>query len=778
MENEIKTKRQKPEWRLIIEMLERVDIVLLNRIVRRMIHFLFSSNIAEIKKHMKELDPVEDNSGELSKLYSNMPNPKKDLKSLRVFTDRVFQIAEENIKDEEIASQIKFWLGQERSRFLSIATENMNISLSEISEVLERFMNIPRGEMCLSNDEFMNIRVSLIRRFFTSNLRYINIAKHYLLVRQFHDLLKNVIGAGKGCGKLGGKSSGLILGYKIIEDERENNPMLKNVKIPKSWYITSDTIMDFIHYNALEEMISLKYLDVDEIRTEYPYLQQLFKNSFFPPEVVSKLKNLLKEIGQVPIIVRSSSLLEDSFEAAFSGKYKSLFLSNMGDLNERLSALLDAIAEIYASTFGPDPIEYRKERGLIDFQEQMGILIQEVVGNKIGEYFFPTYAGVAFSNNEFRWSPRIKRDDGVVRIVAGLGTRAVDRVSNDYSMLASPGQPGIKVNIKDDDIIKYSQSEIDVLNLKTNTFETKKIDKILQKYGDEIPGIENIISINKYGNLAAPVGVLWDPQESEMVVTFQNLMDKSDFLKKMDIILKILKKAFNAPVDVEFASDGKNLYILQCRPQSQSKNGEVKQLPVNIDKKNILFIASKYVTSGFIENIKYIVYVDGDKYNSLPELDDMKDVAKAVSLLNKKLPKKGFILIGPGRWGSRGDIKLGVPVTYSGINNTAMLIELAYSRDGYVPELSFGTHFFQDLVEADIRYLPIYPERDESYFNIDLMLNAKNSVDDYIEIDSKISDVVRVIAIQEIFDNKKMSVVMNGDENKAMGFIDFNSELE
>jgi len=777
MGNKIRIKRQKPEWRLIIEMLERVDIVLLNRIVRRMIHFLFSSNIAEIKKHMKELDPVED-SGELSKLYSNMPNPKKDLKTLRVFTDRVFQIAEENIKNNEIASQIKFWLGQERSRFLSIATENMNISLSEISEVLERFMNIPRGEMCLSNDEFMNIRVSLIRRFFTSNLKYINIAKHYLLVRQFHDLLKNVIGAGKGCGKLGGKSSGLILGYKIIEDERKNNPMLENVKIPKSWYITSDTIMDFIHYNALEEMISLKYLDVDEIRTEYPYLQQLFKNSFFPPEVVSKLKNLLKEIGQVPIIVRSSSLLEDSFEAAFSGKYKSLFLSNMGDLNERLSALLDAIAEIYASTFGPDPIEYRKERGLIDFQEQMGILIQEVVGNKIGEYFFPTYAGVAFSNNEFRWSPRIKRDDGVVRIVAGLGTRAVDRVSNDYSMLASPGQPGIKVNIKDDDIIKYSQSEIDVLNLKTNTFETKKVDKILRKYGDEIPGIENIISINKYGNLTAPVGVLWDPQESEMVVTFQNLMDKSDFLKKMDIILKILKKAFNAPVDVEFASDGRNIYILQCRPQSQSKNGEIKQLPVNVDKKNILFIASKYVTSGFIKNIKYIVYVDGDKYNSLPELDDMKDVAKAVSLLNKKLPKKEFILIGPGRWGSRGDIKLGVPVTYSGINNTAMLIELAYSKDGYVPELSFGTHFFQDLVEADIRYLPIYPDMDESYFNIDLMLNAKNSVDDYIEIDSRISDVVRVISIREIFDNKKMSVVMNGDENKAMGFVDFNSELE
>jgi len=766
-----KNNKPKPEWRLIIEMLERVDLVLLNRIVRRMIHFLFSSNVSEIIKHMKELDPVEDSRREFTKLYSNMPNPKKDLKSLRAFTDKVFQIAEENIKDEKIAEQIKFWLGQERSRFLSIATENINISLSEISEVLERFMKIPRGEMYLSKDEFMNIRVSLIRRFFTSNLHYINIAKHYLLVRQFHSLLKNVIGAAKGCGKLGGKSSGLILAYKIIEDEKDNNPLFENVKVPKSWYITSDTIMDFIHYNALEEMISLKYLDVEEIRTEYPYLQQLFKNSFFPPEIVNKLENLLKEIGEIPIIIRSSSLLEDSFEAAFSGKYKSLFLSNTGSLQERLNALLDAIAEIYASTFGPDPIEYRKERGLIDFQEQMGILIQEVVGNKIGDYFFPTYAGVAFSSNEFRWSPRIKREDGVVRIVAGLGTRAVDRVSNDYSMLASPGQPGIKVNIKDEDIIKYSQREIDVLNLKTDDFETKKIEDIFKEYGDEITGIDKIISINKYGNLTPPIGVLWDPKESDMVVTFHDLTENSDFLKKMDAILKLLNKAFNSPVDVEFASDGKDLYILQCRPQGHGKNEILMELPTNIEKKNIVFVASKYVTSGFIKDVEYIVYVDGDKYNSLPELEDMKEVAKIVSRLNKKLPKKSFILIGPGRWGSRGDIKLGVPVTYSGINNTAMLIELAYNRDGYVPELSFGTHFFQDLVEADIKYLPVYPDIEESCFNTEMMLNSKNHLNDFVDTNEKLAEVVHVIVVKEQFNGNKLSVIMNGDENRAICFI-------
>ena len=130
--------------------------------------------------------------------------------------------------------------------------------------------------------------------------------------------------------------------------------------------------------------------------------------------------------------MRSSSLLEDRTGAAFSGKYKSLFLGNQGTKQERLAALMDAIAEVYASVFGPDPIEYRAERGLLDVHEEMGILIQEVVGQRAGRYFLPAWSGVAFSNNEFRWSPRIRREDGLIRLVPGLGTRAVDRVGDDY----------------------------------------------------------------------------------------------------------------------------------------------------------------------------------------------------------------------------------------------------------------------------------------------------------------------------------------------------------
>ena len=131
--------------------------------------------------------------------------------------------------------------------------------------------------------------------------------------------------------------------------------------------------------------------------------------------------------------------------------------------------LMDAIAEVYASTFGPDPIEYRREQGLLDYHEEMGILIQAVVGQKVGNYFFPAFAGVALSNNEFRWSNRINPEDGLVRIVPGLGTRAVDRVSDDYPILMAPGEPNLRVNVTLDEIIRYSPKYIDVINLKTST---------------------------------------------------------------------------------------------------------------------------------------------------------------------------------------------------------------------------------------------------------------------------------------------------------------------
>ncbi len=768
-------KSGKPEWAIIIDMLEKLDIVLFNRIVRRMIYYLYTLNIPEITELLEDLEKTiipEKTDHVESKLYSNMPNPKINRGSLKNFSDKVFQIAGETILDDEITDQVKTWLSQERSRFLSIAFESQNIPLVDSREVLSRFIKIPKGELEMSPDDFVNLRVLLIRRFLSSNLNYINIAKHHILVKDFYRIAQRTIGPSKGSGKLGGKSAGLILGHEILRNEIKNDPDLKDVDVPKSWYITSDTITNFIHYNALEETTSLKYLETAEIRAGYPYLQQLFKNSFFPLEIISQLKNLLQEIGDKPIIVRSSSLLEDSFDAAFSGKYKSLFLANAGTNDENLSSLLDAISEIYASIFGPDPIEYRKERGLIDFQEEMGILLQEVVGNRVGDYFFPTYSGVAFSNNEFRWSPRIEREDGVVRMVAGLGTRAVDRVADDYPFLASPGKPGLRINITYEDKIRYAQKRADVLNLRTNEFETVELKPLIKNFGDKIKRIEDIISVDKNRDLSPPIGIMFDPSDSDTFVTFQKLTDTPHFLRKMDKILKILSKSFKSPVDVEFASDGEKLFILQCRPQVRSHSEMKVEIPENVDKEDVIIRADRYITTGVVKGIKYIVCVIPDEYNSLPTEDEMKKTAHIISDLNKKLPAKEFILIGPGRWGSRGDIKLGVQVTYSDIFNTSMLIELAYNKDGYTPELSFGTHFFQDMVESNIKYLPLYPDNEGTEFKFDKLKKLPNHLKEFYPDDRSMDKVIMVVSSDDMKNDSTISIIMNGETETALGFLE------
>jgi hypothetical protein len=759
----------KPEWKVIIDLLTKTNPLLLYRLTKRMIYYLVTKNISQIDELIKELEGLSEDSEE-DNIYTNMPHPKFCAGRLQRFVTCVFEIANEHILDDDIADQLSIWLCQERGRFLSNAVQNLNIPLVNITTELNKFVNIPGEELCISPEEYMGIRVALVRRFLTFNLTFINIARKYITVMDFSELVKHIIGPAQGSGRLGGKSSGILLAYKILESARNKYPELK-IKVPRSWYMTSDSLQEFIRYNAMEEFSNLKYMNIEEIKHGYPYLQQIFKNSFFPPEIVNSLARIIDQTEDIPLIIRSSSLLEDSFVATFAGKYKSLFLPNQGTRAERLNDMLDAISEVYASTYGPDPIQYRREKGLIDFNEEMGILIQEVVGTKRGKYFFPTFAGVAFTHNEFRWSPRIKREDGAVRLVMGLGTRAVDRVSNDYPFIISPGNPSIKVNVSYENIKRYSQHFMDVLNLETKKFETLPVEHIIQEAGSEIPGLNHMISVDKSGYLMSPVGV-FDIDESDFNVTFQGLIEKTPFLKNIKIIMEILKKEFNFPVDVEFASDGLDLYILQCRPQGQGKltNKDIT-IPDDIPGEYKIFSAVRYVTNASIEDIEYIVYIDPDGYNSLESMEDMRNVAKIVGKLNSILPKRKFILMGPGRWGSRGDISLGVSVTYSDVNNTVMLIEIARNMGNYVPELSFGTHFFQDLVEADIHYLPLYPDQDRTIFNEDFLLKSPNKLAEFLREYKFFSNTVRVISIKDVKHDASLSVIMDGNTNRALAFL-------
>lgn len=761
---------QKHDWEVIIELLIRTDPRTLLRLTRKMVYYLYRYEHEEITTLLGKICPVDRDSTESQWCGINMPNPRQNLESLKFVQKQIFEMAKIHIPPEEISQLFHDWLRQDKARPLLLSSQKKGISLVEITDELNRFFNQEDVEEILAHEDRMSIRTALIRRFFTDRLEYANVAKEYITIEDFVRLLNHVIGPAQGCGKLGGKTSGVFLAEKIIQEEMEHDALLKDISFPKSWYVTSDTILNFVHYNDLDEAFHVKYLNPDQIRRDQPFLEQVFKNASFPHEIMEGFRKIIRDLDGKPIIIRSSSLLEDSFGAAFSGKYKSLFIPNTGSEDERLYSLIDAIAEVYASTFGPDPIEYRRERGLLDFSEEMGILIQEVVGKKVGHYYMPLFGGVAFSRNEFRWSPRIRRKDGMLRIVPGLGTRAVDRVGNDYPIIVSPKRPKLRVNTLLREQIQYSPRYLDLINLKSGAIETVDAIEFFQEHADVFPHLDEVISVHKDDRLSIP-NILFDPKESDIVVTFAKLFEKSDFLEIMKRILNLLEEKIGTPVDVEFASDGDHLFILQCRPQSQSIDIKRKPIPKDVKQSQMLFSTNKYVTTSQIENVEYVVYVNPEGYAGLDSVEKMQKVALIVNELNQKLPKRRFILMGPGRWGSRGDFKLGVPVKYGDINNTILLVEVAKRKGDYVPELSFGTHFFQDLVEADIRYLPLYPDEEDSFFNESLLSDAENHLVSILGRYEEFDDVVKLVQVSELVDGGTLSIIMDGDENKALAYL-------
>ena len=762
----------KPEWRTILDLMGEIDPSLHHRLIRRLMNHATKLGVPGVHKMIAQFDPAIYAQGDLSSQGSNAPLPKRDMALLRTTFAEIQDVASIVFAADELGSLIKQWIRQDKLGFLAIATEKRDSPLVEITETVDRFVRETSEEVpALAPKDDLNVRVALIRRFLTENLKFIGIAKRHLTIYDFGKILSHVAGPAQGNGKLGGKAAGLILAARILRRKGKGNPLIENIRTPKTWYITSDGIYNFLRHNSLEDLWSLKFSPLEEVRQTYPYLEQVFKNSFFSHEMYQQIQFALDDLGEGPIIVRSSSLLEDSEGMAFSGKYRSLFLANAGSREVRLEALVDAVAEVYASVFGPDPIEYRTERGLLDFVEEMGIIIQKVVGRQVGKYFFPAFAGVAFSHNEFRWSPRLKREDGIVRMVAGLGTRAVDRLGSDFPFMLSPGQPNLRVNVTPEQIAYYAQHSMDVINMETGRFESIPVAEVIQGAGDQFPLLEQIVSILEDGFLKKPMKGMINPDRDELLVTFAGLVDRMEFVPQIRAILAILQEALENPVDLEFAHDGEHLYLLQCRPQSRMEDAGQVSLPSRVEFDHKLFSASKFVTNGHVAGIRYVVYVDPEEYRKVPDLSDLLGIADAVSRLNGVLPRRQFILMGPGRWGSRGDVTLGVGITYSGINNTALLIEIARKKGNYVPDLSFGTHFFQDLVEAHINYLALYPDEEGNLFNETFLRDSPSVLAKLLPEFSRLEKAVRVIDIEQVFPGCEVNVVMDGDKDRALGFV-------
>ena len=758
------------EWRIALNLLRRTDHDLFLNVSRRMLNFLRWSGMKEAEQFMQKfaIDSRSKDDGLIAN--DNRPYQKNVLVLSDGLSDEIFEMAAKHLTSEQMLSSIQRWIREERLGFLAQLV-NQNLPLARVMDAVRRYHHISPEGIGLPPATKRGVQVSLIRRFLSDQPQFINNAIGFIEIGDFYDILDRILYSPESQGKLGGKSAGLFLAEQVIRKSKKEAASLGDIKIPKTWYITSDGLLSFLTFSNLNEVVEQKYKDINQVRLEYPHIIQTFKNSNFPTEIVQGLSMVLDDFEQSPLIVRSSSLLEDRSGSSFSGKYKSLFLANQGSKQERLEALTDAIAEVYASVFGPDPISYRAERGLLDFAEEMGIMIEEVVGTSVGDYFIPSFAGVAFSRNEFRWSPRIKPTDGLIRLVPGLGTRAVDRTSDDYPVLIAPGQPGLRANVTTDEIVRYAPRKIDVINLRTNSFETVAARELFKGAGCEIPGIEKIVSVYDGQQIRKPIGKNIDFDRDDLVVTFDGLINDTHFIDQVQGLLTLLEDKLKIPVDIEFASNGTDFYLLQCRPQSYHEGSAPAPIPKDIEKKRILFSAKRYVSNGRVPEITHIIYVDPHFYDELTDLSSLTAVGRAVGRLNRLLPRRKFILMGPGRWGSRGDIKLGVKVTYSDINNTALLIEIARKRGDYLPDLSFGTHFFQDLVEAEIRYLPLYPDHHGIIFNEAFFKRAPNILPDVLPEFGFLSDTVKLVDVPKATGGLILNVLMNADLDEAIGFL-------
>ena len=703
-------------------------------------------------------------------LDPNRPKPKLPSHSQEALHELALEHAARHLPPEQIQAAIllveKRQLAHEGARL----AEDQDTPIPVLRAKVREFLDFAPGEAFAPPEDVLGIRAALVRRLLTDQLDFIAVAKQHIKVREFGAVLDHIIPTEGNQGRLGGKAAGLILAHSILQRARESGRLQAEYRVPTSYFLPSNGILEFIEYNGLEDLINVKYKPVEEVREQFPLVERLFKAGSLPPAIREGLRDMLEDIGEGPLVVRSSSLLEDRIGHAFSGKYKSLFIANRGPTAKRLAELENAIAEVYASVFHPDPIEYRREHGLIDFQEQMGVLIQALVGRELGRMMFPLFAGVAFSTCEMRWSPRIRRSDGMARLVLGLGTRAVDRTGADYPVLVSLEQPTLRAVQRPDEVYRYSQHEVDVVDLREGQFDSLPLISVLSRVGRDLPQMNRMFSIYRDREILPMVGIMAQLDPRELVVTFDGLL-RSQFPRDLKAMLDLLQEGIGEPVDVEFAHDGEALHMLQCRALSHGAAAEWIAIPSDISAARKVFSASRYVQTAQCRDLEYLVLVDPRDYERLPSREAMLRVARAVGALNQALPQRRFALMGPGRWGSRGDIRLGVPVTYADICRTALLVEIARKKGSYLPDVSFGTHFFNDLVESQIGYLPLYPDEPGVVWNEDFLTASPNALAELAPKYADMADTVRVIDVRAASGGLLVQVIMDGETDTALAYL-------
>ena len=605
------------------------------------------------------------------------------------------------------------------SRILSSSAETFSI-FDIFTQTGERrdcwdsmFDSVKAGSPEPTDADGMALKENILRCLLGNEPKRLELCRKYFSVRDLMEIKKREVGT--GC--IGGKAVGMLLARNII---RDTDPELfaRRIEPHDSYFIGADVFYTYAVQNNIWDLRTKMIEPEDYIRMS-PALQELLLNGRFSSNIQEQFRSVLEYFGQSPIIVRSSSLLEDGIGNAFAGKYDSVFCPNQGSPEERYRDFENAVRTVYASTVSPAAIRYRADRNLLARDEQMALLVMRVSGDRHGDYYYPHIAGVGHSKNLYVMGGQEKEDNsGMLRLVFGMGTRAVDREADDYARFIRLDAPTAPLMVAYGEEYKFSQHQVDAIDLKNNRFTTVPLEKLDKRSMQTDPSLfmePDTATAARFREL----GLYQEPVPD--LVNFRKLLRKTDFAQVMKRIMAIVAEKYNYPVDVEYACnftpEGEyRVNLLQCRTIQTQGLGQAGVMP---KVKDFLWrIKGNFMGGNACLPVQHVVFVKVEPYLSLPEQRKYQ-VARQIGILNQLLREEKAILIGPGRWGTTTP-SLGVPVGFAEINRYSCICELAYRSHGLRPELSYGSHFFQDLVESGIFYAALYQGEEGCEFREDL----------------------------------------------------------
>ncbi len=524
-----------------------------------------------------------------------------------------------------------------------------------------------------------------------------------------------------GTGEPGGKAKGLLNAFDLVTELNKKGDFPSvTVEIPGFIVVQTGVFDLFMRMNNLYETA---YSDEDDDRIAYK-----FQKADLPFEILKDLREMIININS-PVAVRSSGLLEDAKYEPFAGIYATKMLpNNQTDPDERCRKLFEAVKLVYASTFFKAPKNYMKSTGYQIRDEKMAVIVQEVLGKKHGESFYPDISGVAKSFNFYPMG-RSKPKDGVVSLAVGLGKTIVD---GGVTWTYSPQDPEQSPPFGSvDDMLKNTQTRF--WNIKLS--EPEEFDPLCEtefmteseiSEADKDKSLSiSASTLNESGRVSPGTG-----SDGPRIINFAPVL-KLELLPLNDLVKEILNlcsRKFDTPVEIEFAltCEGEGYDVsarfgfLQVRPMVVS-DADITVTDNEYDDENNLISSEFVLGNGSFSDIKDIIYVKPDTF----EARNTQKIALEIAKYNEKLTieKRKFLLIGFGRWGS-SDSWLGIPVNWGQISNVHTIVEAGLPNMNV--ELSQGSHFFHNMTSFGVNYFSV-PAYYEKMISWDILKDQKVS---------------------------------------------------